>query len=316
MPAFSATAPGKIILFGEHAVVYQQPGIAVPINQVQAKATVQADIQAPSGQIHIQAPDIGVDANLDELTGQHPFRAAIDLLFNHLGIVQAPAFRLKISSTIPVAAGLGSGAAVSVAILRAVSAFIGHPLPDETISALTYEVEKLYHGTPSGIDNTVITYGRPVYFVKDQTIETFDILTPFSLVIGDTGIGYPTAVSVGDVRKLWQESPEVVNPIFAAIGSISKSARYAIENGKIGQLGPLMNESHDLLRELDVSCKELDALVQAASAAGAMGAKLSGGGRGGNMIALVEDDTIEAVTQALMATGAINTIVTRIGNPS
>ncbi|NIR66532.1 MAG: mevalonate kinase, partial [candidate division Zixibacteria bacterium] len=130
MPAFSASAPGKIILFGEHAVVYGQPGIAVPVTQVQAKAIVQADIDAPPGRIRIQAPEIGFDSNLDELSPLHPFRAAIDLLFKHFGIESSPAFRLQIKSTIPIAAGLGSGAAVTVAILRGISAFLGHPLAD------------------------------------------------------------------------------------------------------------------------------------------------------------------------------------------
>lgn len=202
----SASAPGKIILFGEHAVVYGQPALAVPVNQVHADAEV-SDI-ARAG-IWIDAPDIGLHEELSRLAPDHPLAAVINSVFSALGvnsIAQGPVdkkqpvsersgaqsksgfktprpstmgssavtlrsgtdilgIELKITSTIPLASGLGSGAAVSVAIIRALSAHLGKALTDEKVSALAYEVEKIHHGTPSGIDNTVVTYGKPIFFV-------------------------------------------------------------------------------------------------------------------------------------------------------
>lgn len=312
MPAFSASAPGKIILFGEHAVVYNRPAIAVPVEQVSAKAIVSPDLRGTAGSVKILAPGIGMETQLSELPSSHPLAAAILNTVSALGVKHIPACTIKITSTIPVAAGLGSGAAVSVAILRAFSAYLGHPLTDEQVSQLAFEVEKIHHGTPSGVDNTVITYARPVYFIKDRTIEQLRARQPFTLVIGDTGIKSPTATTVGNVRKAWQKHKDEYEAMFDSTGAIVDSARSAIENGTIELLGPLMDANHGLLRKMGVSCPELDALVQAAREAGALGAKLSGGGQGGNMITLVRAETAEKVAAALEKTGAVHTIVTQV----
>ena len=214
MPAFTATAPGKIILFGEHAVVYGRPAIAAPVSQVRARAVVSADPLAPTGRVRVQAPDIGLEANLDDLPIDQPLRRALDLTLEALGLERAPACTVRVSSTIPLAAGLGSGAAVSVAVIRAFAAFLGRPLETERVSALAYEVEKLYHGTPSGIDNTVIAYGQPVYFVRGRPIEVFQVPAGFQVVIGDTGVSSPTAIAVGDLRQAWQADPAPYERLF------------------------------------------------------------------------------------------------------
>jgi len=229
-----------------------------------------------------------------------------------LGIRNLPACTIRITSTIPVAAGLGSGAAVSVALIRALSAFLGHPLSDEKVSSLAYEVEKIYHGTPSGIDNTVITYAKPVFFVRDHPIEIIQVRQPFTLVIGDTGVPSPTKITVSDVRKGWQSNPTYYEAIFEAIGQIVRAARQAIENGPVTALGSLMNENHDLLAKLGVSSPELERLIQAARLAGASGAKLSGGGRGGNMIALSHPGREAEIAQALRSAGAVRVITTEV----
>ena len=302
-----ASAPGKIILFGEHAVVYGRPALAVPVTQIQARVTVCADQLRG---IRVEAPDISLDAVLSELPPNHPLAAVIKSVFTTLGITQPPSLTVHIESTIPVASSLGSGAAVSVAIIRALSMFLGCPLADEQVNALAFEVEKLYHGTPSGIDNTVITYARPVYFAKHQPIETLHVAAPFIIVIGDTGIASPTKQVVDDVRKLWQAETEQYEKIFNAVGEIVLNARHAIENGNISALGPLMDENNSMLQVMRVSSPELDRLITASRAAGALGAKLSGGGRGGNMIALVRQETVEKVTQALREAGAKRTLMT------
>ncbi len=179
MPAISAAAPGKVILFGEHAVVYGRPAIAVPVMQVKARAVVTANPRGAPGEVRVQAPGIGLESTLQELDPAQPLAAAILGAASALKVKRLPACTIKITSTIPVAAGMGSGAAVSVAIMRALSAFLGHPLPDESVSRLAFEVEKIHHGTPSGIDNAVITYARPVYFVKGKPVETLQVGRPF-----------------------------------------------------------------------------------------------------------------------------------------
>jgi mevalonate kinase len=312
MPATSASAPGKVILFGEHAVVYGQPAIAVPVKQVAAKAIVSPLITGAAGQIQIDAPDIAFASDLSELPTDNPLAAAVNGTLKALGISNPPAFKLRISSTIPVAAGLGSGAAVSVAIVRAVADFLGQVLPDERVSALAFDVEKLHHGTPSGIDNTVVVFSKAVYFIKGQDPETFEVAKPFTLLIADTGIASPTKIAVGDVRAAWQAEPKKHEALFAQIGLLVMQARAAIESGDLASMGRLMTENHALLQSLNVSCTELDDLVRAALEAGALGAKLSGGGRGGNMIALVSEENADVVAAALQTAGAkglIKTIV-------
>lgn len=312
MPAFRSTAPGKIILFGEHAVVYGRPAIAAPVSQVQAQVTVAAAPRQPAGEILIQAPDVGLRARLADLPTDHPLRRAVEETQRALGVARLPACTLHIASTIPVASGLGSGAAVSVALVRALAAFLGHSLPDEQVSALAFEVEKLHHGTPSGVDNTVITYACPVYFVRGQPIERLRLAAPFTLAIGDTGIASPTALAVGDLRRAWQVDPARYEPLFDAAGEIARAARRALEAGTPEACGPLMDENHRLLQGMGVSCPELDILVSAARAAGALGAKLSGGGRGGNMIALAPAALTPAIIAALLAAGARRAFATLV----
>ncbi|MEN8171307.1 MAG: mevalonate kinase [Chloroflexota bacterium] len=314
MPAFTATAPGKIILFGEHSVVYGQPAIAVPVTQVQVKATIHADVLGMTGSVHILAPEVNLDSHWDALDPMHPIASAIENVVRVLEVTHIPACTLKLKSSIPIAGGLGSGAAVSVAVIRALSTFLGTPLDKEQINKIAYKIEKIHHGTPSGIDNTVITYAKPVYFVQQQPIETLNIGKSFTIIIADTGIASPTSLTVGDVKKSWDANPVHYERLFSAVGSITRTARGAIESGTPERLGPLMNENHELLNEMGVSSPELEYLVNAARKAGALGAKLSGGGRGGNMIALVDAEEAERISQALQKAGAVKTIITEINS--
>ena len=310
MPAVTVTAPGKIILLGEHAVVYGQPAIAVPVTELRARAAVTANPNAPSGQVLIQAPAVGISGELTSLPTDQPLAAAILRLLDHLQLSRIPACTIRITSTIPVSAGLGSGAAVTIALLRALSIFLGQRLSNETINALAFEIEKLHHGTPSGIDNTVITYATPVYFVRGQPLETFQVKTPLHLVIADTGVPGSTAKAVADVRRGWQADPVGFEQRFAEIGSLVVQARRAIESGQPGLLGSLMDRNQALLAELGVSSPALDHLVSAARLAGAWGAKLSGGGQGGNLLCLVPADLQDAICTALLQQGAVRTVQT------
>lgn len=314
MSPIQATAPGKIILFGEHAVVYGYPAIAAPVLQVKATATIQVS-DRPG--IYLHLPDLGRMQSLLEAAADDALALTIRLVQEAAGLTQLPNFALTVTSTIPIASGLGSGAAVTAAAVRALALFLNRPdlAQNERVSALTYEVERLHHGTPSGIDNTVVSYEQPVYFVRQQPrnrIEPFTVGTPLRLLVADTGVASPTKLAVGDVRRQWEQEPEKFNALFAGCGRITDSARSAIEQGDLPRLGQLMAENHALLQQMTVSSAELDRLVAAAHQAGALGAKLSGGGRGGNMIALVTPQTEATVHSALLHAGARQVIPTTV----
>jgi mevalonate kinase len=312
MPAIYAYAPGKVILTGEHAVVYGQPAIAAPVQEVRARAGIEANPTDPVGKIYIHAPDIGLDTCLDDLPDDHPIATVFHEVQKEMGLDHLPAFKLTVTSTIPIAAGLGSGAAISVAVSRALSAFLGSPLPDESVSRIAFETDRYYHGTPSGIDNTVISYSRMVFFIRGKPIEMLTNGKALTLVIADSGEKSLTGKVVHGLRTRVEIDPDRYNPILERIGALSLSAREAIEKGDHARLGTLLSDNHFLLQNLGVSSINLDLLVKISQEAGALGAKLSGAGSGGNMIALVNAGDAERVSDALLSAGAVNTIITTI----
>ncbi len=304
-----SSAPGKVILFGEHAVVYGKPAIAVPVTEVQVIVTAEP---APLGSgLTLVASNLEKSIRLSKAPRDEPLAAAARLTLARLAVSE-PDATLIISSTIPIASGLGSGTAVSTALIRALASFLGHTLETWAVSALAFEIEKIHPGTPSGIDNTVVAYEQPVYFVREQPIQRLNVDTPFTLLVGDTGMRSSTKKTVGRVRRGWKRDPARYDALFDQIGDIVDQARQAIETGDVNALGPMMDDNHERLIKLGVSSPELDTLVEAARFAGAMGAKLSGAGRGGNMIALVEDDVAEEVTEALLEAGAKQVIGTTV----
>jgi mevalonate kinase len=309
----SATAPGKIILFGEHAVVYGRPAIAVPVRQVQAMAEVSDLPGSGPGVVRLEAPDIGFSAWLRDTPHNHPLARVVRLTLQELRLTHLPAFHLRVTSSIPIAAGLGSGTAVSVAAIRAISQHFGTPLPPERVSALSFEIEKIHHGTPSGIDNTVIAYEQPVYYVRGQPLGAFDIPVSFPLLIIDSGRPSPTSVAVSRVRERWQREFERCESLFDAIGMTAENAIVAIESGRIEDLGPLMNHNQAMLESLGISTPILDRLIAVAREAGALGAKISGAGMGGSIIALAEPAYTEPVIRAARDAGAPRVLVTEIG---
>jgi len=299
-------APGKVILFGEHAVVYGRPAIAAPLFHVQATARV-AD--APPGQgVVVDTPDLGQRYAVREVPADDPHATTVRNVLAYLGRRSAPDITVTLTSTIPVASGLGSGAAVATALVRALTTHLGRVLSPAEVSALVYETEKLHHGTPSGIDNTVIAYEQPIYFVRGRPPERFAAGGHLPLVIADSGVPSPTKVTVGDVRRAWQDDRTRYEALFDEIAEVARLARTAIEEHRLADVGRLMNRNHQLLCALDVSSALLDRLVTAAGHAGAWGAKLSGGGRGGNVIALVAPEQAAAVAQAMRRAGAVSVL--------
>lgn len=304
-----ASAPAKIILSGEHAVVHGYPALAVPFSTLRATVTAE--------------PDKNFSIVFSDHSGE-PLSASdtenpLVTLAHSLGRTTQrplPARKFIIRSDIPVASGLGSGASLATALARSILLNMDQQISDEKLNSLIYEVEKVFHGNPSGIDNTVIVYEKPVYFIRNHPMQLLSVPVPFHLLIADTGVKAPTFESVGDVGRLLERDTQTTTTILTRIGHIVQEIREKIEAGMPAQIGALMNENHALLRELTVSSSALDSLVDAALNAGALGAKLSGGGRGGNMIALVTPDTSQDVELALQSAGAVRIWHTLIGNES
>ncbi len=304
------SAPGKVIICGEHSVVYGRPAIAVPVSDLRARARVEA---GPSGSgFRMIAVDLDEALALDTAPSDHPLAAIVRLTLAHLQ-TDAPNAVLTVRSDLPIGAGLGSGAAVSVATVRTLSAFLEHEIAVDAISALTYEVERIHHGTPSGIDNTVVAWERPVHFVKGTTPEIFTIGAPLHLLIADSGIGGSTREAVAGVRQRWEQSRETYEAHFDRMGAIADAARQSIARGEQSRLGELLDENHALLQEIGVSIPALDRLVAAAREASALGAKLTGAGMGGNVIALVPKERVEPIRQALHHAGATHVWQTTVG---
>ena len=305
------SACAKIILVGEHAVVYGRPAIALPLPHLRAYARVTSC----KGETTIVALDIRQRFRLRDRPN-NPLSQIILKTFAHLN--QTPEthpLKLTIKSDIPVASHLGSGAAVSIACARAIyahaTATLTADLASPDASALAYEIEKLHHGTPSGIDNTVIAYEQPLCFVKGRVPEIFTLHSPLShlLIVADTGISTPTKFPVAHVRQGWELDKDKYERLFDEIADLVFLARRALEASDWPALGTAMSANHVVLQQLGVSSPELDTLCAAALHAGALGAKLSGGGRGGNMIALAHDDAhANDIKQALKKAGAVRVL--------
>jgi mevalonate kinase len=308
-----ASAPGKIILAGEHAVVYGRPALAVPLSQVRARAAIE---RASEGQgIAIIATDLGRKVLLREQEGWQsgdPLTRTVLAILKHLGLSVRRDLTITVKSDIPIARGLGSGAAVSTAIVRAVAQHFSRELSPREVSQIVYEVERIHHGTPSGIDNTVIAYEHPLYFVKGKQPEALTVGEALNLLVGDTGEPSSTREMVAAVRRRWRKTRNKHESLFDQIGEITARIRENMEDGDLVEVGHLMDENHKLLQELGVSSPLLDSLVRTASECGALGAKLSGAGGGGNMIALVTAERRRGLEEALLSAGAERVIATQV----
>jgi mevalonate kinase len=303
-----ASAPAKVILVGEHAVVYDEPAIAIPVSGLRAVATARVH---DSGQgFSIVAADEKVTLTLDAHP-THALAVTAKLVLETLQ-VPPPDVTITVRSQIPMASGMGSGAAVSTALARVLCEVLNRSLDNEVLNSIIFEIEKIHHGTPSGIDNTVIVYEKPIYFLRNQPVVKLTIGNPLCLLIANTGLVASTRLAVAEVRKLYEDEPARIQPVIVDIGKLVAAAKQVLETGDAVQLGSLMLRNHHLLQQLTVSCAELDRLVSAAMNAGALGAKLSGGGRGGNMIVLVTPETRENVQQALRQAGAVSIFSTTV----
>jgi mevalonate kinase len=294
-----ASACGKIILLGEHAVVYGYPAVALPVRSLRTWAELS---EGPSP-LRIRAPAVHLDAELADLPAGHPIAFCVRHAAQALD-VKPPTGLLTITSDIPVASGLGSGAAVSTAVVRAMALAVRRELSPAEVSAIVFAVEHIYHGTPSGVDNTVIAYEQPIFFRRRQEPEILAIRTAMHILIADSGMPGKTRDAVADVRARWKADPARYEEFFREIGGLVEAGRRHLEAGQTAELGNTMDQCHELLRTIEVATPALDRLVEAARQAGARGAKLSGAGLGGNVVALVDARLLPEVESALLAAGA------------
>ncbi|MDG1123887.1 MAG: hydroxymethylglutaryl-CoA reductase, degradative [Pseudomonadales bacterium] len=290
-------ACGKIILLGEHAVVYGRPAIALPI-----PLAVEAAIRKGGDGINVVIPRWGVEQKV-RVTNPG-FTGIIAQMLEQLGLDKEN-MTIEVFPHIPRAMGLGGSSALAVAIIRAIDHAYKLGLNDGRINELAFECEKAAHGTPSGVDNTVATYGSPLYYQRrdeQPLFSTVKLGQPLELVIGMTGKESLTADTVAKVRASWQQYPERYETIFDQIGHLTMSASDAVKSGQLNELGELMNLCHGYLNALQLSTPELEEMIHVARQNGAVGAKLTGGGGGGSMIALCPDSSA-AVKAAIEAAG-------------
>ncbi len=303
MALTSASACAKLILLGEHAVVYGYPAIAMPFTGLQMRAMLEPCILKPHG-MQVRIPELKIDAPVESLHMDHPVRKAIDLTLQALEIDRYPSAILRVRSEIPFYSGLGTSAALAIVLIKTLSAFLGHPLEAEVVNTLAYEVEVGNHGTPSGIDNTVISYQKPLRYVKGEAPQLVMPVQTLTFLVGDTGLQKSTADTVAELGRRYQEDQKTIQVVLDRIGKAVEHGFEAIKAGDEKELGAAMNANQKELKALDLSCAELDHLIAAAISAGALGAKLSGGGRGGHMLALVPQASINNVQRALEQAGA------------
>ncbi len=295
----SGIAAGKVILLGEHAVVYGKHALALPIENA-----MTAHCKKTKGPVVLRIPDWGIDEsfrrNVESVSGA---AAILQLLLRQMEVA-AENLEMEVQSRLPVAQGLGTSAALAAAMARALNALLGLNLADDEINRLTFECEKLAHGEPSGIDNTLAVYGQALLFRKnDQPISrSINLKRTPPLVIACSGIPGMTLDQVAAVRKRYERNPSLYDSLFDEIDRLSLAGLEALEAEDYATLGAQMNVCHGILNGIEVSTPELETMVALARNNGAIGAKLTGAGGGGSIVALCPGAQ-DAVSSALRDAG-------------
>jgi len=302
---------GKTILFGEHFVVYGLPAIASAIG---SKTTAVVE-RSNSYELIDNRPETPgyKKEKFDEQ------KISNENIFRTMGIdMTKTPLRITLGGNLIAASGVGASAASCAAIARALNEEFNLDYDDNKINEIAYEGEKGYHGTPSGIDNAAAVFGGLIWYKKNPSggqniMERIQIKEPVEIVLGNTGITSSTSVVVGDVKKAKEANPEKFDRTFKDYEKLVNIARSDLNEFNLKKVGELMNQNHKLLQEIGVSCKELDFLVDVARRNGAYGAKLTGTGRGGLMIALTPGKKLqEKVANAIEKEG-FSVFRTKIG---
>lgn len=299
---------GKIILLGEHSVVYGRHAIAAPL-----RLGIRAEVTSPAPTTELIISGWDSDPAAHNPEGAELARRVAALIATRLGVGDTP-MRVEVFPELPRASGLGASAALAVAVIRAVAHRFRIPVTEDAVCELAFECEQMVHGTPSGIDNTVATFGNTILFRRTATGNEIEQLTtpvPIPIVVGLTGVRSLTADTVGRVHAGWEKNPQHYEAIFSEIDDLVLTGVGALRQGDLRELGEVMNLNHGLLNALGVSSPELEALVDLSRRSGALGAKLTGGGGGGAMIAVAEPDRIHNVA-ATLDTAGYRTYLTEI----
>lgn len=302
-------AIGKIILIGEHSVVYGEPAIAMPF----PSARIESKVFKGQGEV-----------NLDCFSYNGPFKAVPER-FNGLREVikktveelgeELRGFNIKIKSTIPPQRGMGSSAAVSASTVRALYDFFGKELNRSRLTELVNFSETIVHGNPSGIDTAIVVGEKPLYYIKGEPLEEFDFKLDAYLIVADTGQEGETKFAVSKVKQYIDNNGEKGKEIIEKLGTLVRNSRKNIEDSRVEELGRDMYQAQEYLDTLGVSNKRIDRLVEVSRSSGASGAKLTGGGLGGAVISLCKDKrNTEKVFQALLKSGAENTWIYFMGD--
>lgn len=300
-----ATAPGKMILFGEHSVVYSGPAIVLAIDR---RARVIAEAR-DDDKVFIDADDLGFSGYFEKDV-YYPVRgkawrgrnlAALNVAATKTmeRVGRGTGVNLKVRSMIPIAVGLGSSAAICVATAAAVSRVYDGDLSKEQISNLALEGEKIIHGNPSGVDNNVATFGGIMRYERGAGFKHFKLRKPIPFVIGNTRKKRSTRMMVEGVARLRDRNPDLVDGLIASMGELAEMGLKALFDHDLQKLGDLMNINHGLLSAIGVCTYQLDNLVHTARRYGALGAKLTGAGGGGCIIALGEEDKLADIERAI-----------------
>lgn len=299
---------GKVILFGEHFVVYGIPSI---VSAIDKKTVAVVERTSGTGWTLDDRRQATPGYKEEKLEQQ---RESIERILKAAGIdTSRNPIKIVFEGDLVAASGIGASAASCTALARALSDEFGLGLPDERINELAYEGELAYHGNPSGVDNTAATYGGLIWFIRGKPIEQIRIKEPVGIVMGNTGLVANTKAAVAGVRERKEKEPEKYTKIFERAEKLAYEARKALEAYDLETVGGLMDENHKLLQAIEVSCKELDFLVELARNHGALGAKMTGGGLGGNMVALTPGRELqERVARAIEREG-FQALRTRIG---
>lgn len=318
-----AASHGKTILIGEHAVVHGAPALVLPVLDAVVVATVTPIEPDPARTDRGPDADPATGHSLESAVHTGPLDAApaavmptvtaVTATLRHFGATDNR-FHVRVDSDVPTARGMGSSAAVAAAVTAAVADALGETLDADTHHELIQECERIAHGRPSGLDARGVVADAPVWFA-DGRVEPVALAAPFTFVVADTGVPGHTREAVASVRDRLERDPVGVRGTIDAIGDLARAARAALERGDALALGASMDAAHGLLGDLDVSSGDLDRLVTAARGAGALGAKLTGGGRGGCVLALAtDDDHADRIAAALRGAGAAATWTTTIGD--
>lgn len=312
MRQVTVSAPGKCIITGEHSVVYGLPALAVALD-IRAKVTAK---HYEKGKILIQAKQFNKNLVLpikidDRISVEKEIYPIYISVIKTLGYLQvSDGVELVINSDIPDAAGLGSSAAVSVCTVKSIGELFSADLKKQEISNLAFESEKVVHGAPSGIDNAISVYGGGLLYRRGR-ISKLNLPGDIPLIIGDTLKKRNTGALVKKVRENYLEYPKIFKPIMNAIGRISIQARQSLEKNDLPKLGELMNINQGLLESMGVSTIELEKLIHAARESQAYGAKLTGAGGGGCIVALSNQNNRQNIAEKINEAGG-KAYITRI----